>query len=185
VADLEWDPDPTDPAATWEALRRANADVVFTWCDKPTAAKILRNMRKAGMRQLFVGGPAIVADDFVALVGSDPGQVIALVPQDRPADDASDDGFRRAYASRNLRQGIDTPPDARAVRSWDATNHLIDALRRSATDRPAVRRTLEEMSRSAWGEAHYERLHGQGRAIVARLEGGRWVTQTVVGSPGD
>ncbi|MEK7731654.1 MAG: ABC transporter substrate-binding protein [Planctomycetota bacterium] len=199
VADLEWDPDPSDlspqrsralrltadPAATWETLRRANADVVFTWCDKPTAAKILRNMRKAGMRQLFVGGPAIVADDFVTLVGSDPGQVIALVPQDRPADDASDDGFRRAYASRNLRQGIDTPPDARAVRSWDATNHLIDALRRSATDRPAVRRTLEEMSRSAWGEAHYERLHGQGRAIVAHLEGGRWVTQTVVGSPGD
>jgi len=199
VAELEWDPDASDlspqrsralrltadPAATWETLRRANADVVLTWCDKQTAAKMLRSMRKAGMQQLFVGGPAIVAEDFMTLVGGDPGPVIALMPQDSTAGGPSDDWFHREYVARNTLRGIDAPPDARASRSRVATEHLIDAIRRSAPDRPSVRRTLEAMSRSAWGEAHYERLHEKGSAIVARLEGGHWVTQTVFDSSGD
>jgi outer membrane protein assembly factor BamB len=199
VAELEWDPDTSDlspqrsqalrltadPAATWETLRRVNADVVLTWCDKPTAVKILQSMRKAGMRQLFVGGPAIVADDFMTLVGGDPGPVIALMPQDSTAGGPSDDWFRREYMARNTLRGIDAPPDARASRSRVTTEHLIDAIRRSAPDRPSVRRTLEAMSRSAGGEAHYERLHEKGRAIIARLEGGHWVTQKVLDSSGD
>jgi hypothetical protein len=167
VADVEWDA--THSETTWDVLRSANADVVLTWCDKRTAAKMLQSMRQAGMRQWFVGGPAIVADDFMTLVGGDPGPVMAFMPQDSTAGGPSDDA----------------PPDARASRSRVATEHLIDAIRRSAPDRPSVRRTLEAMSRSAWGEGHYERLHGQGRAIVARLEGGHWVTQTAFASPGD
>jgi hypothetical protein len=169
VADVEWESDATHSEATWEMLRGANADVVLTWCDKRTAAKMLRSMRQAGMQQWFVGGPAIVAEDFMTLVGGDPGPVIALMPQDSTAGGPSDDA----------------PPDARASRSRLATEHLIDAIRRLAPDRPSVRRTLEEMSRSAWGEGHYERVHEKGNAIVARLEGGRWVTQTVFASPGD
>lgn len=185
VAELEWGLDPTDSAATWETLRRANADVVLTWCDKPAAVKILQSMRKAGMRQLFVGGPAIVADDFMTLVGGDPGPVIALVPQDSIPGGPPDDWFHREYVARNTLRGIDAPPDARALRSRVATEHLIDAIRLSAPDRPSVRRTLEAMSRSARGEAHYERLYKKGSAIVARLEGGHWVTRTVFDSSGD
>jgi len=185
VADVEWESDAAHPETTWEMLRGANADVVLTWCDKQTAAKMLRSMRQAGMRQWFVGGPAIVAEDFMTLVGSDPGPVIALMPQDSTPGGPSDDWFRREYTARNTLRGINAPPDARASRSRIATEHLIDAIRRSAPDRPSVRRMLEAMSRSARGEAHYERLHEKGSAIVARLEGGRWVTQTVFDSSGD
>jgi len=185
VADVEWESDAAHPETTWETLRGANADVVLTWCDKQTAAKMLRSMRQAGMRQWFVGGPAIVAEDFMTLVGSDPEPVIAFMPQDSPAGGPSDDWFQREYPARNTLRGSDAPPDARASRSRVATEHLIDALRHSAPDRPSVRRTLEAMSRSARGEIHYERLYEKGSAIVARFEGGRWITQTVFDSSGD
>jgi ABC-type branched-subunit amino acid transport system substrate-binding protein len=162
-----------------DALRRSQAEVVLTSCDMHTSADILRQMRRAGMNQLFVGSKAIVSDEFAALVGVDPGPVIAAYPIRRLARSRSLTTFAREYAEQNVRGNVATPPGIDAYLSFDAADHLIEAIRTAGANREAVRQELERMSRSATGELHHERLREPGKTTLAHLEAGRWTFQLI------
>ncbi len=162
-----------------DALRRSQAEVVLTSCDMYTSAGILRQMRGAGMNQLFVGSKAIVNDEFATLVGIDPGPVIAAYPTRRLAGNRSLFTFAREYAEQNVRGNVATRPGIDAYLSFDAADHLIEAIRTAGANREAVRQELERMSRSATGELHYERLRDPGKTTLAHLEAGRWTFQLI------
>ncbi len=184
-------------------LQRMQPDVVLTYCDAFTSAVILRRMRRMEMSQLFVGGPSIVSDVFVKLVGTDPGPAIALTncgadlpsgtnlsvghmtgskacPTPSPGEVLS--RFAKEYAERNMIKSVKTVPGLQGYRSFEAADHLLTAVRIAGADRDSLRRTLQTMHDSALGELHYERLYSAPAVTVARLVVGRWVFQEIADS---
>jgi hypothetical protein len=172
VADLDWRPSDVDPTDVLAALNRAHPEVVVTGSDKETTARIVREMRTAGMSQLVVVSPECVTDDFASLVGVPPGEVIALDPAAPDPVTGGGGTFSRSYADRNARgRGAND----NAYRSFAATDHLLHAINVAGPNREAVRRTLEEMNRNPVGEAHYQEFFEPVPLRMARLEPGGWV----------
>ncbi len=153
LVDIPYDPESGRLGPVLEAIRRGQAEVVLTWCDADLSAVILRQMRQAGMTPLFVGSEHIVTDEFVRLVGADPGPIIALWDCSAGDDESERARFAEGYEARFKRS-----PKPEAFRSYDAARHLLRAIDLAGLDREAIRRTLQGMS----------------TACVARLEDGRW-----------
>lgn len=130
------------------------------------------------MSQPVVVSSECVADDFVALVGVDAGEVIALDPTASEPVARGSESFAEKYVARDPRRR--GRPSAQARRSFAATDHLLHAVNTAGPDRPAVRRTLEVMSRSSTGEAHYEQLFEALPTRLARLREGKWVYRTTL-----
>jgi len=178
VAELEWSGGGGDHGETLAALRAARADVVVTWTDKGTTADIVRRIRAAGLSQPVVVSSACVADDFAALVGVDPGELIALDPTASEPVGRGNESFAENYVERDPRRRA--RPSAHAHRSFAATEHLLHAVNTAGPDRVAVRRTLEVMSRRSTGEEHYEQLFEAPPTRFARLREGKWVYRTTL-----
>jgi len=154
-------------------------DTVLTWADAPTSAAFLRSLRAAGSDATFVGGPALTDSAFVEAVGTDAGSVIALLGTDETDKGAHYAPFAERYSERALarRRGATPPQDA--LRSYEATDHILAAMDGAGCDRTAVRDQLRAMDRGSMGELHYERLHGPTRVNIARLDGGVWTKITL------
>lgn len=165
--------------AALETTRHLQPDVILTWCDVDTSASILRRMREMGMRQLFVGARSIVGSRFLELIGTDPGQILALSGPALRATSAGLPEFEEEYANRNVVGRVKVPPKPAAYRSFLATDHLLEAVNVAGPDREAVRETLDAMRGGATGELHYERLHPTTILQFARIDAGRWVFQTI------
>jgi ABC-type branched-subunit amino acid transport system substrate-binding protein len=191
VGEVSYDGTSQGLAEALEALRSWEPDVVLTWCDADTSAAILQQMRRMRMNQLLIGGPQIVTDEFVTQVqtglpaGTTPGSVIALYPTIRADTARPPSTFITQYAERGLGgpaasvSGTALEQWHGAYRSFDAANHLLEAIDLSSANREAVRRTLRMMRESATGEHHYERLHPRTQLTFARLEAGAWVFQAI------
>jgi hypothetical protein len=174
IADLPWKAG--DPiGALLEILRQRQADVVLTWCDGRTAARLIRGLRDDGQNLLFVGGPDIVRPDFADWVGVDPGPVLALMPHDGASHRFDLSTLAADYAQRNVVGRVERPPGESAFISRDAAEHLLDAINGAGLDRNSVRYALDAKARSAFGESHFERLHAAAPITLAQWEGGRWV----------
>ncbi|MCH8966747.1 MAG: ABC transporter substrate-binding protein [Planctomycetes bacterium] len=161
-----------DPALA--ILKDQQAQVVLTWTDAKTSAAILRRMRELGMDQLFVGSRSIVGDEFIALAGENPGAVLALYTTPRRVDSDSRADFIARYSERNVRGAVPVPPDREAFFSYDAADHLMHAVNIADPGREALRQMLFDMSRDAYGEEHFEKMHKPGIAVYAQLKEGKW-----------
>jgi hypothetical protein len=171
VADLRWEPENGQLETVLEALQDLEADVVLTWFDAPRSAEILRAMRRAGMSQVFVGSYGILNDEFAAAAGAKAGPVIAPCPPPAPsADHPAAASFVEDYVQRFKRS-----PRPEAYSIFEATTHLLEAIRIGGPDREAVRQALVDMSRDLEGEAHC--LHGPldpEQAVLGRLGNEGW-----------
>lgn len=172
VADLPCSPAVGLTDSTVVALKRVEPDALLTWSDATMSASILNRLRDAGMGLLFVGGRDIVCDEFISLVGNNPGPVLAVRPSARRTDGES--RFAKEYADRIVRKRGDGSPGDHAYRTLDSTDHLLYAINASGPDRWAVRRQLEVMESNVTGEKHYERSHQGTKPILTRLQDGRW-----------
>jgi ABC-type branched-subunit amino acid transport system substrate-binding protein len=144
VAELELDPEAADPSPLLEGLRRSGADAVLTWADARTSAGLLRNLRSAGLTQLFVGSDLIVNREFIDLAGPDPGEVIAFsrCPHFEVADDtvpSEREAVRRV--PRSSRSWV----SPHAGRSLEAAAHLLAAIELAGSEPEAIRARLREM----------------------------------------
>lgn len=153
LVDFLYDPKSDDFGSVLEAIRRSRADVLLTWCDDDVASHILHRMRKAGMRQLFVGGPQIVTNRFLRSLEDTPDPVLAAWGCPRQADELARKRFALAYVTMFGRA-----PGPTAFQSHHAATHLLRAINLAGIAREDIRRTLEEMS----------------SAYMARLENGQW-----------
>jgi len=173
-----------DAASGWldraiETLRASEIDALLTWCDAKTASIILTRLRQAGSDAVFVGGSTLMTGGLVAMVDVNPGAVVALLGTDA-ADKGNHYGsFAERYSERALARTRGAAPPEEALRSYEATDHMLAAMDAVGCDRIAVRGRLRVMDRSATGEAHYEKLHGPTRVNIATLKRGVWVKSTL------
>ena len=152
VVEVGWPVEDAQQSAVIEQLKRAAPDAVMAAVPPEIAATILRRIRAAGLTSVFVVGSEIAIDGWSESAGLPPGRVLAWLP---PGDSEA----RAASA---------------AVRSFDATDHLLQAVVEAGDDREQVRRTLERMRDDIFGEAHYERTHPPTAVTIAELGAGRW-----------
>jgi ABC-type branched-subunit amino acid transport system substrate-binding protein len=175
VADLRCDPGADGLEKVLRTLQESGADVVLTWSDAPRSAAILRAMRQAGMGQLFVGSNAIMSDEFATRAGPEPGVVIAASRPAEPVNHTAAARFADDYLQRFRR-----PPTPGAFRTYEAVNHLLEAINLAGPDREAVRRVLGEMSRDIDGERHCRQvLHDTDQVILGRLRAAGWDLCTI------
>jgi branched-chain amino acid transport system substrate-binding protein len=144
-----------DLDAALEHIRRADAQIVLTWCDAAPAAAILRAMRDAGMDQVLVGSDALLDPAFTGLAGPEPGAVVAAA--DGETDRPRADRFAADYRARFRR-----PPAPGAIAVFDAVSRLIETIETAGTDRAAVRDAMRASEDAAGGP------------VLAQLVDGAW-----------
>ena len=164
-------------------LIAARPDAILTWDEEDVSAIWLREVRDAGLDALFVGGPAILTETFPALAGSNAGRVLACKNDETNQHPQAVPHFTDAYAERNVVGAQRVAPNADAYSSYEATNHLLEAVRAAGRDRNGVRNILRLMRQSSLGEGHYERLHGPGTLVLGQLTGGEWTYGTIRQTP--
>ncbi|MBI4716998.1 MAG: ABC transporter substrate-binding protein [Planctomycetes bacterium] len=166
----------------FDDLRRIDPQVILLDGSVPAVTATIARFRRRGCDQVMVVDSPLRDIDLAERVGVDPGMVLAPDASTPPASSAADLAFAEKYAERNRRDGSVRPPDESAFRTFHAADHLLHAAGAAPADRAALRRTLRQMERSAYGERHYEESHPLAGWSVARWEAGRWQTQAV-GAP--
>jgi ABC-type branched-subunit amino acid transport system substrate-binding protein len=158
VADLFLNPSARSLEPQLRALRQARPDAVLTWCDAETSAGMLRLLREEKITPLFVGSDQMVSDEFVELAGEYPGVVLAIYPCDHRRDRAAAAEFIESYERQRSSVVAKRRVSAEARFTFEATNHLLEAIKVAGRDHQAIRQVLSTMSDAA----------------VARLENGEW-----------
>ncbi|MDO8631637.1 MAG: ABC transporter substrate-binding protein [Phycisphaerales bacterium] len=202
--ELSWDPAKLDQfGIVVKALRDSDTQAILTWCDARVASLLLRRIRAAGLDQLYITDPDIMADPIMVDEGAGMGDVMTMIAStslehsdgarsmrsvdylEEPVANGSTrvlSEFTRKYAEQSATGGKRAAPDANARRSFDAADHLLAAVNLAGADRDEVRQTLASMGRDPFGEDHFERIHGPCAATFACLKSGRWVYHTVTSS---
>jgi ABC-type branched-subunit amino acid transport system substrate-binding protein len=103
---------------------RAGVDGVLCDLDPVPAGEFLAALRARGWTGDFVGGPALMADDFVAVAGPAAESAWTFTPWPRPADLPEGDAFAAAYAA--VSNGV--APGYLAAPAYEATRVLLAAL---------------------------------------------------------
>ncbi|MCB9853088.1 MAG: ABC transporter substrate-binding protein [Phycisphaerales bacterium] len=159
IVELDVDPDGDGLDAVFDEVRRSGATVILTWTDAQTSASLLRRLRASAMHQIFVGCDRMVGDASIAMAAGDSGIVLAPEPcSHRSLYDLSeipaDPDPRRSHRGKSL-------PSMEDELSFDATQHLLEAINFAGADRKAVRDRLTEMRSPALGvldHARWKRL---------------------------
>ena len=158
VAEVSYTPGSDNLQELLAALGKSNADVVFTWADCQVSASILREMREAGMGQLFVGSDGIVGDEFTKFAGPNPGAVIAPYPCPHRTNRQAEARFAEKYLAQSSTARQKGMPPREAYLAYHAARHLLLAINFGGTDRHSIRNALETL----------------GDPVLAVLENGDW-----------
>lgn len=183
-------PDGIDRAVD-RLLDGGDLDVVLTWCDGASAAALLQQFRRTGSAATFVANAELADGSLLGRVSDAGGAVVALLGTDESNVGRHHAALAKGYAQRAVaRRHPEGPPDV-VVRSYDATSHVLAAMKAlgdgsrhdasadSGGDRAALRHQLEAMERDVMGELHFEKAYGPSRVTVARLVDGAWRIETL------
>jgi len=131
--------------ADWlEEVRASDATAVICDADPVTAGEVVVALREAGWEGDFLGGPELVAPDFVAVAGQAAEGAVFVTPWPLPADIPSSAETR--FFLENLVSGEKTdfitayravsngvPPGPLALPAYEGTWVLLEALERDIT----------------------------------------------------
>jgi ABC-type branched-subunit amino acid transport system substrate-binding protein len=173
VAELQYRVGDTDFTAHLERIKGLNVDGVFTYGDAKESALILKQMREMGMTgQVFLASDRIVSDEFVKIVGENPGPVVAGYPYDPTRGDPKLDEFRKAF-----RQRFKDEPEQYAAHGYDGACILIEAIERAGLNRALIRDAMAEVKRypGVTGEIIFDAVQNDvSHASLAILENGKF-----------
>ena len=155
-----------------ERIRSLNAQAVFTYGNARESALILKQMRHMGMDQWFLGSDRMVTQEFIDIVGPNPGRVVAGYPYDPTRKDPRYLAFVRDFTEAN-----GEAPETYAAHAYDGMMMLIQAVDRAGLNRALIRDSLAAMKRydGVTGTQQYDAVFSnRGPATRAVLESGRW-----------
>jgi len=172
IVELSYEEGDTLFTAQLKQIEALNADAVFTYGNERESALILRQMRRMGMDQWFLGSDRMVTDEFVELVGADHGKVAAGYPYDP----TSEDPRYRAFV-QDFSDAYGGAPETYAAHAYDGTRMLIEAIEQAGLNRALIRDSLAAMKtyHGATGMQEYDAVFSdRSPAVLAVLESGRW-----------
>ena len=122
---------------TVDQVLAAQSKVVVIIAGASGSALIVKHLRKKKFQGRIFGGPNMGRNEFLREAGSSAvGVTFPLLVSVRDADDFSE----------NFEARFGTPPDYRAMQTYDAVNLLIGAIRKAGLNRARIRDALRALS---------------------------------------
>lgn len=163
----------TDFSLHLERLRQANVEAIVHWGDAADGARILNQMRAAGMEQPYFCCDRCVSDEFVKIAGRNAEGVVCAYPWDPTRKDARYQAFCQAYRKR-----FQEEPETYAAHGYDGMSMLIWAVQVAGLNRAKIRDVL------AYRSTPWEGVTGDialsacmddlGDVFLAKREGDAW-----------
>jgi len=173
VVELQYRIGDTDFRPQLERIGSLNVDGVVTYGDARESGLILKQMREMGMtEQVFLASDRIVADEFLEIVGENPGPVVAGYPYDPTRDDPILHAFRKAF-----RQKFKEEPEQYAAHGYDGACILIEAIEKAGLNRARIRDAMQEIKRyhGVTGQIIFDAIQNDiSPACLAILEKGKF-----------
>jgi ABC-type branched-subunit amino acid transport system substrate-binding protein len=142
VTELQYQEGDTDFQNQLKQIKSLNVDGVITYGNSKESALILKQMRKLGMNQWYLGSDRMVTDEFIKIVGENFGKVAAAYPYN-PA--RSDHHYKQFVEDFSKRFG--EYPETYAAHAFDGMNMIITAMERAGLNRALIRDELSMMHR--------------------------------------
>lgn len=120
-----------------ERLKRADVEAVVHWGDAVEGAKLLNQMRAAGMKQPFYACDRCLLKEFAEIAGANAEGVICGSPWNPTRDDPKLNAFKEAYRAR-----FHEEPETYAAHAYDGMNMLIWATQVAGLNRAKIRDVL-------------------------------------------
>ncbi len=161
----------SDPEEIVPRLRDADADAVLLWGRCETALRVIKALRRAGVR-CPVLAPTTLAVPEALQAGDDLGELIVAAPFDLSRDDPA----MREFAVR-FRSRAGVVPSPVALYSYDVARLVIQAIRQAGLNRARVRDALSAASfEGLTGRIEFSSLGGNKSAPVLMCpKQGAWV----------
>ncbi len=173
AAELQYMVGNTDFRPQLERIKSMRVDGVVTYGDAQESGLILKQMREIGMtEQVFLASDRIVFDEFLKIVGENPGPVVAGYPYDPTRDDPKLRAFRKAF-----REEFKEEPEQYAAHGYDGASIIIEAIEKAGLNRALIRDAMAEVQRyhGVTGEIIFDAAHNDiSPASLAILENGKF-----------
>jgi branched-chain amino acid transport system substrate-binding protein len=172
IAELSYQEGDTLFTDQLERIRSLNPDGVFTYGNSRESALIVRQMRRMGMDQWFLGSDRMVTQDFIDIVGPNAGRVAAGYPYDPTRQDP-----RYLAFVRDFRQAYGEAPETYAAYAYDGMMMVMQAIDQAGLNRALIRDSLAAIKRYAGvtGLQQFDAVFSnRSPASLAVLESGRW-----------
>jgi len=141
VVEMSYEEGDTVFGAQLERIRSLGVDGVFTYGNSRESALILRQMREMGMDQWFFGSDRMVTDEFLEIVGPNPGRVVAGYPYDPTSADP-----KHVQFVQDFHDAYGEEPETYAAHAYDGMMMLIEATERAGLNRALIRDELVAMN---------------------------------------
>jgi ABC-type branched-subunit amino acid transport system substrate-binding protein len=156
-----------------ERLQDAGVEAIVHWGDAADGARILNQMRAAGMKQPYYACDRCASDEFVEIAGPNAEGVICTYPWNPDRRDPKLDAFRAAFRER-----FGEEPETFAAHAYDGTNMLIWAVQVAGLNRAKIRDLLAYRNQpwpGVTGDIPLTAvLDDGGEVFLTRRENGRW-----------
>ncbi|MGO9337714.1 MAG: ABC transporter substrate-binding protein [Terracidiphilus sp.] len=133
-------PGDSDFARELKIIQSSRADAVVLWADEPDAARILKQMRAAGMKQRVFGAHRTLGDNLLKEAGDAAEGFEAVYPYDPTRQDQHWMDFNRRYEGR-----FHEKPEQFASLAYDAMNMLLDSICKAGLNRARIHDALADI----------------------------------------
>jgi ABC-type branched-subunit amino acid transport system substrate-binding protein len=149
VTELQYQEGDTTFQNQLKKIKSLNVDGVITYGNSRESALILRQMRKLGMKQWYLGSDRMVSEEFIKIVGENFGNVAAAYPYNPSRSDSHYKQFLEDFFKR-----FQEYPETYAAHAFDGMNMIITAIEKAGLNRALIRDELSMMH-------HYEGVTGK------------------------
>jgi len=123
-----------------KVIRGSRADAVVLWADEADAARILKQMRAAGMKQRVFGAYRTLGDTLVKEAGAAAEGFEAVYPYDPTRKDLRWVDFNRRFEDR-----FHEKPEQFASLAYDTMNMLLDSICKAGLNRARIHDALADI----------------------------------------
>ncbi len=141
VTEMQYQLGDTDFSVQLERIKSLNPDGVITYGNAYESGLILKQMREMGMDQWFFGSDRMVTQEFLDIVGDNPGKVAAGYPYNPESTDPIYVQF-----CQDFRERFGEEPETYAAHAYDGMNMIIKAIEEAGLNRALIRDSLAAMT---------------------------------------
>ena len=156
-----------------ERIEKTAPEAIVLWADARPGALIVKKIRERGFKMPIYACERVVTPEFIEVAGPAAEGVVASYPFNPQGGDPAYEAFAAKYRERTKKD-----PTVHAAYGYDATNMLIEAVRKSGLNRFRIRDTLAEMTsyKGVTGLCRFDyTLTNRAPTILCTVKGGRWV----------
>ena len=141
VTELQYQEGDTSFTSQLNRIQALNVDGIITYGNVKESALILKQMRKMGMDQWYLGSDRLVTPEFIDIVGENMNKVAAAYPYNPQKTDKRYQQFVKEFFQR-----FEEYPESYAAHAFDGMNMLIESIERAGLNRALIRDELASMT---------------------------------------